>query len=388
MTRVNIKRSAIVAVLMIGAAALVEAADKKKFDRDGDGKLSLLEFARYQLVVRNPTVKDIDRDGDGTLSDKELQTWAQYDWLDAQPSGSRAPVTFEAAANADPKPEPSSWFPSKYFRLRKDHDSLSKKLDEADPATISFYRNNLNGDDTWAFEMALGAVLPLYDGTDKVPPVIGPYQLILAELIPSVTLNRITGTGAGDLEEVDSLEFRAGLSFELQSAGQSFWQFHRFDLNYRNSGAIDGGRFKSAGELDWEPVRILAPFTINGQWRALPFWPAPERSPFLYRFLFGGRFEFGQSPFKADPDTYVKLGPKLGIKLSPPAFDRLELFANYIYLWELNNDSGDFDLFEVGARAAIDPKKQIFFEGKYRLGEVPTKFTDIDLVQLSLSVKF
>lgn len=374
--------------VFIIATAVAELPNKRNFDRDRDGKLSLLEFARYQLVARNPNIKVVDENADGTLSDDELKTWARYEWLDAQPSGSTSPVTFEAAANADPKPEPSPWFPSKYLRLRKDHDNLSKELEDADPATISFYRNNLNGDDTWAFEAALGAVLPLYDGADKDPPRVGPYQLTLVQLIPSVTLNRVTGTGGGDLEEVDSLEFRAGLSFELQSAGESFWDFHRVDLNYRNSGALSGGRFKSAGELDWEPVRLRAPVPINGPWTALPFWRESEKAPFRYRFLFGGRLEFGQSPFKAEADTYVKLGPNVGIALSPVAFRRLEVFANYLRLWELNNDSGDFDYFEVGGRVAIDPKEHVSIEGKYRLGEIPTKFTDIDLVQISLAIKF
>ena len=391
----SIRLCAVVAAWLAGVAVAF-AAEKtpQQFDADGDRRLSKVEFARYQIALRDPKVSAVDKDGDGDMSDGEKVAWAQNFWLDAQRTAGGTHVAYTDAARAAPTPEPKIWIPRKYVRLAKNHDELVKDdVDEADPATIGFYRNNLNGDDTWAFEAALGAVLPVYNSKGKTPPALGNYLLDSVQFVPSVTLNRITGTGGGDLEEADSLEFRAGWTFALRAKddANTFWDTQFLDLNYRNSGATQGGRFKSAGEVEWEPVRsregdLLA---INGGWQAPRPWSHdPEKGPILYRFTFVPRLEFGQTPFEATPDTYVKLGPKLGITIAPTAFDRLELFVNYIYLWELNNNSGDFDLLETGARIALDPGKQIFIEGKYRLGEVPTKFTDIDLVHIALAVKF
>jgi hypothetical protein len=376
------------------AGALAAKKTPQQFDANGDLQLSRIEFARYQIALRDPKVSEVDKDGDGDMSDTEKVAWAENFWLEAQRTAGGTHVAFEEALRGAPKPELKLWIPRKYVRLAKDHDELLKDdVEDADPATIGFYRNNLNGDDTWAFEAALGAVLPVYDSTGKIPPRVGNYWFDSVQFVPSVTLNRISGTGGGDLEEADSLEFRAGWTFAFRKKRDTnaLWDTQFFSLNYRNSGATQGGRFTSAGEVEWEPVRsrqadLLA---INGGWQAPRPWShAPKTSPFKYRLMLVPRLEFGQTPFEATPDTFVKLGPKFGLTISPTAFDRLELFANYIYLWELNNNSGDFDLLETGARIALDPGKQIFIEGKYRLGEVPTKFTDIDLVHVALALKF
>jgi hypothetical protein len=370
----------------------VQAAEKKKtakdFDTDKNGRLNFDEFVRYQIAVRDPKFSELDTNNDGDISATEKQNWAEFYWWDVEPAAASDGVTLETAATTVPKPETKIWSLGR-FRLRKDHDALLKdKLEKADPANIAFYRDNLTSEDTWAVEGALGAVFDLYDAK-KNTAQIGNYLLDQVRFVPSVTVNRITGTGPGNLEVTDSVVFRTGAAVLLQSADmtKSLWDYQMFTAAYRHSGAMDKGTFASSGEVEWEPMRNRKEdlLSIDGPEQPPSFWP---NAPFFYRFTPTARMEFGDPVATTDAGHFLKVGAKLALSIKPRAFEQLEFFASYGYLWELANESADFDLFEIGARLALDPNKQFFLEAKYRLGQVPVKYTDIDLFQVSIATKF
>ena len=286
------------------------------------------------------------------------------------------------AAATIPLAKPKSWGP-KYLHLRKDHDSLSKNIGDADPASFGFYRNNITGQNTWAVEAALGLVIPIVDRNH--PPELGNYYMVEFNTVTSAALNRITGTGDGSLDIADSLALRAGLSWQLQARHleSTWWNYQLFNLDYRATGTTSGGGFKSGGEFGWEPTRDRKDewFAINGAVR--PF--GHTDIPFMYAVTIASRLEFGEDQ---NNNSFLKLGPKVGCTLVPTFLPNLSLFGNYTYMWEAANGERDFDYLETGFRWTLDQAEQIFLEGKYRFGQLPAKYTDIDLFQIALSLKF
>ncbi len=375
--------------LIFASAASLRGAEQKSpadFDTNKDGKLSFKEFVNYQISVRDPKFSELDINKDGKITQKEKEQWASLYWSDLESHLVQGSAPFDIATTTVPKPKPKAWSLGP-FRLRKDHDSLVKDLAKADPANGGFYRDNLTNGDTWTVEGAFGAVFDIYN--PKQETKIGHYALDPIRIVPSVTLNRITGKGDGSLTVTDSLVYRGGFAvgFQTTDPTNSLWDYQLFSAAYRAAGNTSHGDFKSAGEVEWEPLRnrLGEWISINGPEQPPAFWP---NAPFFYRFSMTARTEFGDSPLVTSPGRFLKIGPKLGLTLSPRILPSLELYANYTYLWETNNQSEDFQLFEAGGRWALDQNKQVFLEAKYRWGQLPDKYSDIDLFQVSLAVKF
>lgn len=372
-----------------GLAILAIGAEKKApadFDLNRDGRLDLKEFTEYQIAVRDPKFSELDKNKDGQITQKEKEDWALVYWSDVQTHLVRGGAPLDLVKTTVPQEKPKTWAMGP-FHLRKDHDSLLKDLDKADPATGGFYRDNLTSQDTWAVQGAFGAVFDIYNPKELTK--IGGYALDPIRIVPSVTLNRVTGKGDGSLEIVDSLVYRGSVAFGLQTTDErsTLWDYQLFTGTFRSSGTTENGNYKSAGEAQWEPMRNRQGdwISINGPEQPPAFW---KNAPFFYRFAMTARTEFGDSPVVQFPGTFFKVGPSIGLTLIPRFLPSLELYANYTYLWELNNSSRDFELFEAGGRFALDRNKQGYLEAKYQWGQVPANYTDIDLFQVSLAVKF
>lgn len=368
-------------------SGLIAAEPKKPadFDKNGDGRLDFKEFVNYQIAVRDPKFSELDTDSDGQITQKEKDDWADIYWTDAENHLVSGGAPFDLVATTVPPVKSNAWGLGP-FHLRKDHDSILKTLDKADPANGGFYRDNLSGKDTWTVEGAFGADIKVYD--PKQPVRFGNYYLDPIRIVPSITLNKITGKGDGSLDVTDSLVYRGSVALGLRSRDDSsLWDYQLFSGTYRASGTTEKREYKSAGEAEWEPMRNRLGdwISINGPEQPPAFWP---NAPFFYRFSMVGRVEFGDSPFLEHKGTFAKFGPKLGLTIVPRFLPSLELYLNYTYLFELSNDSEDFELVETGGRWALDQSKQIFIEAKYRWGQVPAKYTEIDLFQISLAVKF
>ncbi len=361
-----------------------------------DGQISFPEFLKFQFAARDPKVSEIDTNNDQELSEEEKVAWANIDWAAIVPNGTTIPLTyqekvsFSEAERTIPPPKSEAWGlnmgKAVEIHLRKDHDSVAKSLDKADPASFGFFHNNISGNETWAVEAALGAQIHFVNR--KLLPSIGKYTVESLDFVPSTTLNRITGTGDGTKQVADALIFRGGLAMEMASNDfrSTLWDRQFFSASFRSTGSSKGGKFSPAGEFDWQPSRSREGdwFSING-----PYHPPFDNHsmPFDYRFISSAHLEFGTGTPNSN-DMFVKMGPKIGIRVIPRFAPRVTLFTDYTYLWEAASNASDFDYLETGLRFSLDDNQQVFFEGKYRAGQLPAKFTRIDVFQLSLALKF
>jgi hypothetical protein len=371
-------------LLSLGASLLHgQETVAKDFDRDYITGLSRREFALFQLKKRDPKLSEVDADGNLSIDDAELEKWSQKWWDSTRPAQGQQVISAETAQKVVPKEEPEAW-DLKPLVLRKDFEGLTKEVGDADPASVGFFRNNLTSDDTWAVEGTLGLPMPLPFAPEGLE--IGNYALESAWFVPAVGLNRITGTGDGTLEVADVLAYRAGLSVVLQGTGRAWFQMQRLTANYRYVGSTEGGNFLSAGELDWEPVRSVVGswFNVNDAWKPLPNMELGDKR-FQYRAILSGRAEGGEAE---GDESFLKVGGRTGLMARSSFIPRLTLFGYYTYLWEVAGGQRDFDYLEAGLRWSLDKADQVFLEGKYRYGQLPAKYSDIDVLQLSLAVKF
>ncbi|WP_141699365.1 hypothetical protein [Candidatus Thiosymbion oneisti] len=372
--------------------------DKPEWGGNGNGLVERVEFDRFQFKRQNPLVNDVDTNNDFVISKKEIAAWSGRFWLDAGLSEDSLATTCKIADSTIPpaaKPRTFSLGDPKkalgQVRLRKDYAGILKSLKKADPAAFGYYDNRETDDDTWAAQATLGLVRTF--DVSKNDTRIGAYFLDAIDLNAAVSLDRVTGKGDGTFSEVDSLVGRAGLAFGLRNDGdRGAWDHQLFALAYRAATTTSTDDYKHGFELQWEPMRnrIGELISINGPYRRFSSDPkaAAEGGVFQYRLAFSGIAEVGESIEEIDGETLVKLGPKAALYLRPNALRRLELFGGYTYLWEVADGSRDFDHLETGARIALDDAEQVFVEFKKRIGQVPAKYTDIDLWQATLSVRF
>jgi len=370
--------------------------DHPSLQGNNNGRLEYEEFVRFQLRKQNPPFNVLDKNGDFEVSWEEKLEWAEIFGMDYFPNESS--ITFEDANTTLPTEDAEAFgFGDTKkglgrLRLGSDYKGLLQGLKKSNPASFGYYYDNHEEDSTWAVEGTLGVVRNIY--TPKAETSFGNYTLDPIRFIPAVTINRISGTGGGTVSEVDAMVFRAGLAWGLRNdsygANGTIFDHQLFSVSYRAAGTTDADDFNSALEVFWEPMRNRSGefFSLNGPYRAFSADPEidPESQLFLYRLVFGGKLEGGEA--SEDDDTFVKLGPTIGLYLRPNFWPKAELFANYSYFWELSNNSDDFDYLDTGIRVALDELSQVFVEAKYRKGQVPSKYTDIDLWQVVFSIKF
>lgn len=367
--------------------------DSEKLGGNANGRIEFPEFIRFQIKKRNPRFNDLDRNHDATICEAEKSSWAEeFGWDVGFPDATS--IDFPTADTTIPPPKPSKFFLGKpekgigQMRLRKNHADLIKPLDNAAPASFGYYNNQGENTDTWAAQAAVGFVRNILSPNATI---VG-YELDPIQFVPSVEVNRVTGVGDGGLKEVDALVFRTGFSSGLRDDGQDgLFDYELFNINYRRAGTTGGGDFKDAMEVEWEPMRNrnTDTFSLNGPYRPGLSLGGDNSEPlFFYRLTSTARLEAGQEIDPSHDGMFVKLGPQVGIVLQPSGLQRLELYGQFTYLLELANESRDFDNLEAGLRYAVDPNKQMFLELKYRNGQVPAKYTPVDLWQAALAVKF
>lgn len=385
-----------------------EHFDHQSLLGNGNKTIEIDEFARFHLRKQNPPINKLDKNKDYQVSWDEILIWVELFTYDL-PDGRKSFTYEEVASTLKPVESKSIEIGDSetglgQMRLRSKYKDLAKKMAKSDPASFGYFYDNNDDESTWAVEGTFGIVRTIYSPKETIE--LGNYTFDPVKFIPALTVNRVTGTGGGTVKEVDAMVFRAGLAWgavnNKKKEGSALFDYQLFSLNYRATGETSGGNFDNAMEFYWEPQRnrVGELISLNGPYRAFSSDKDidPQKELFLYRLALGGKLELGEAPDESEEDdsesaetddsTFVKLGPTIGLYVKPNFIPRLELFANYSYFWEIANDSDNFDYLETGVRFALDDFKQVFVEMKYRDGQLPAKYTDIDLWQISLSTRF
>lgn len=398
--------------LLICSAAFA-AKVPADFDKDRNGKLNGGEIGAWLFVSEEIPVADVDTDADGLISKKERDDWTNSPKIKfalenrLSPDGSLA---FAAAQNVlNPMAKPKIDFIQPFTReinqvethlqLRKSLADISylgvpakgegkaKSVKDADPASFGFYRNNLDGQDTWTAEGVVAYPFSLIPDPTGTPA--GPVNLAALSFIPSVEFNRVTGDGGGEFEqESDLLAFRAGFWADVHIHG-GIVDSLLFSMNYRGTTNFGFDEdFMSAAELDIEPSRVRHPRLGVG------FDDIALLEGLLkYRLRTVLHTEYGEQLLKGVRNDTFRSGPRLNLWLKfgdkfPGFLQRFQFFGRYDYLWTNAEHFDDAEYLEVGSRFPLDGNEQVLLEAKYRWGALPSKYTDVDLFSLSVAIKF
>lgn len=383
------------------------------FDKDRNGKLNDGEIGAWLFVNENIPIAQVDTDEDGLISKEERDEWTNTPKIKfalASRLSSDGSLAFAAAHNvlnplAPPKVEFVKPFSKEFnkvethLQLRKsladisfqgtpaEGDGKAKSVKDADPASFGFYRNNLDGQDTWTAEGVLAYPFSLiHDLTGTSASTV---NLAALSFIPSIEFNRVTGNGGGKFaQEADLLAFRAGFWTDVHIHGGVVDSL-LLSMNYRGSTNFGFDQdFLSAAELDIETSRVAHPRL------GVEFDDVPLFQGFLqYRFRALLHTEYGEQLVKGVRDHAFRAGPRLNLWLKlgekfPESLQRLQFFGRYDYIWTHAESYDDAEYMEIGARFPLDGNEQVLLEAKYRGGALPSKYTDVDLLSLGVAIKF
>lgn len=262
----------------------------------------------------------------------------------------------------------------------------AKTIDKAQPANFSYAHNRITGQNVWTAQGAL--MRPFVQFEQKNPPADRPY-LSEIQLVPSVTFDRLTGSGVDIKKQTDSLIFRLGSDTEFANINTLNLLHGLQDIRLNFSHATDF-EFRSqvvGGEADWEPTDVDTPL---GVYKPL----LGEKGPLKFRLRFylhgeaGSIVDPGQkTALAAAPDEYARMGFFVQGELQPMHFSRVTLTVNYLDYESLISDSVSAHLFSAGLTFALDEAGNINFQTKYRNGRLPLTLDKVEDVTVGLAIK-
>jgi hypothetical protein len=262
----------------------------------------------------------------------------------------------------------------------------AKTIDKAQPANFSYVRNRLTNQNVWTAQGAL--MRPFVAFEEKQPPESQPY-LSEIQIVPSVSFDRLTGSGVDIKKQTDSLIFRLGSDTEFGNLNTLNLLHGLQDIRLNFSHATDF-EFRSqvlGGEADWEPTDVDTPL---GLYKPL----LGEEGPLKYRLRFylhgeaGSIVDPGQKAALATvPDDYARMGFFAQGEIQPMHFNRVTLTINYLDYESLISDSPSAHLFTAGLTFALDEAGNINFQIKYRDGRLPLTLDKVEDITIGLAIK-
>jgi hypothetical protein len=254
--------------------------------------------------------------------------------------------------------------------------------DKAKPATLSYARDRIKGADVWTAQGALMRPITLFE--EKNPPNTSYLSEII--FVPSVTFDKLNGSGIAKTKQTDSLVFRLGS--DAQFANTNLILFHGLqDIRLNFSHATDF-EFRSqvvGGEAEWEPTDLDKAL---GEYKSL----IVQDSPLQYRLRFYGHVEAGsvldpgEKPALAQARDYARGGFFAQVEIRPARFHRLTLTANYLDYFSMVS-SGDAHLFTAGLTLNLDESGNISLQTKYRNGRLPLTLDKVNDITIGLGLK-
>jgi hypothetical protein len=262
----------------------------------------------------------------------------------------------------------------------------AKSIDKAQPANFSYSRNRLNDQNVWTAQGAL--MRPFVAFEEKQPPEAQPY-LSEIQIVPSVTFDRVTGSGVDIKKQTESLIFRLGSDTEFANVN-TFNLLHGLqDIRLNFSHATDF-EFRSqvlGGEADWEPTDVDTPFGVYK-----PLFGSHGPLKFRLRAYVHGEsgsiVDPGQkAALAAAPDQYARIGFFAQVEVQPMHFDRVTLNVSYLDYESLISESASAHLFSTSLTLALDEAGNINFQTKYRNGRLPLTLDKVEDLTIGLAIK-
>ena len=277
------------------------------------------------------------------------------------------------------------------FLLRSAYEQLDlgtdpKPGDKAQPANLSYAHNSLTDQDTWT---AQGTLMRPFVPFEEKHPLVGAPYLSEIQIVPSVTFDRLTGSGVAITKQTDSLIFRVGSDTEFANVNMFNLLNGLQNIRLNFSHATDFG-FRSqvlGGEADWEPTDIGKAL---GDYK--PLFGAG--SPFRYRLRLYLHSEAGsivdpgrKAALATAADQYARIGFFSQVEIQPSNFNRATLVVSYFDYESLMSNSVSAHLFTSGFTLGLDEAGSVSLQIKYRNGRLPITLDKVEDITVGLGLK-
>jgi hypothetical protein len=348
---------------MITMTAQSYAQAPNRFDRDGDGMLSISELDVFLFHTQIKKVSKADTNKDGFLDNSEISSF-------------RAEVTSKYGLGPYTFDQISKLFPAfKGFNvwgilIRESHEDITASSDitpisKVKAATLSYAYDYPSKSSTW---MIKGSMMrPFFFAKEK------------KAFVPSVTFNRVISDDS--TKEANSFVPRLGYHHFL---GSSDVHIFRFLLNYGTDFSFESAQY--GAELEYEPVLEKLPFgrysVLIGQSN-----PALEIRIKVVAQLQGGYVEeSGNKENLKDESSYFRAGGKGTLDLR--FFERLELSAGYTYLHAFEGTPENSQQKIFSASYSLGDDGNIALKVEYQYGNVPITQEEVENLTIGFGVKF
>lgn len=402
------------AILLLASTTCVLAGpiDPNKFDLDQNG-LDAKERKAICLHAASTFYQTVDRNRNGIIEDSEIEeakgdaeaqaeinqkalaedakSKGQPEWKDGPvPVADVVAVTPEAWLKADS----GEYYPFYGLQLRRSMDDVDldrwgkknnkgkyqESLKAAKAAEFGFTHNDVTGDDAWFARGVIARPFRLHEDDATLL------------LVPSIQFDRVSHS-VTKAAEIDSLIGDLSIAGVFTGGGLIETHLIRGGAQYATNFDFDGGIY--GGKLEWEPLFSpeKLPFSLlsNGQYSGL----FGAKSPLLYRMRQYLHVEGGGIDGRADASAsgdYLRGGAGAALDVTFRSdlglISRLSFSAAYQYYFDLLDGGDDFDSFKAQAQWRLDEVGHILLQASYEKGLIPLSHQEVDLISVSLGVKF
>ena len=383
------------AMLLTGMrAAAIERAD---YDRDGDGMISPLEYARYVLDLHSPPLSRFDENLDGRIDGEEqehvteallalegLVSHCVDDFMVDYPAGQEIDDFLALKSTCQLREDDffKGEFPERLM-VRASTDDLilfrPKSADVRRGALFSFAR-----------DLGSSSNIASVKGA-----IIRPINLASAEsaesrvhyLLPSLTVNLLSDDREKKRDEnVDTLSFRLAYETGFSSDHLDWVRLglspvlitdSSFDLDIRGA------------DLQFEPT-VLG----GGMGASRRFGKFRMRWRGYLQSEYGRVASTGDRDELARDDYSVRAGGKLAMRLWPDELfpsgigKRLIFDAQYLQMWEMSGDLGDRDYLQMSLSYLLDRAGHFRLQTEYVKGDATQALENEESWRIGLGVLY
>ena len=382
-----------VCLLIIGPAG--QAIEKSAYDRDADGVVNLVEYARYVLDLHSPPLSHFDENLDGLIQGEEQDRAAEAlmelearvspcvdDFSADYPDGQTLESFLAQSGTCQLRDDDffSGDFPERFMVRASTEDLILFRPRSGEVrrgAMFSLARDLNKSLKIASVKGALIRPINLVDPTEE--------KAVVRYLLPSLSIN-LMSDDSGRNKNVDTMTFR--LAYET-GFSTDFFDWARVGVSPIWTTDTDFDLGIPGAELQFEPTVLGGGMNVSRR-----LGPIRMRWRGFLQSEYGAVESSGDSPHLEDGDYSARAGGKLAMRLWPDgAFfggigERLIFDAEYLQLWEFSGDLGDRDYFEASISYLLDPEGHFRLQTKYINGDATQALENEESWTIGLGVLY
>jgi hypothetical protein len=385
----------LLAVGLLVQCLSAQAADKSRYDLDGNELVDLLEYARYVLDLHSPPLSQFDANLDGRIDGEEQERAAQAlgdlearvspcvdDFSVDYPEGQPLESFVDQSETCQLRDEDffEGDFPERFMVRASTEDLILFRPRSGDVRRGAMFSIARDFNKSVRVASVKGAIIrPI----NLMEP--GEDENVVRYLLPSLSINLLSDE-SDEKQNVDTMTFR--LAYETGFSTDSLdWVRLGVSPVWTTDTDLDLGIL--GADLQFEPTVLGSGMNVSRR-----FGPLRMRWRGFFQSEYGEVRSTDDRPELEVGDYAARAGGKLALRIWPEQLfpagigKRLIFDAEYLQLWEFAGNLGDRDYFEASLSYLLDPDGHFRLQTKYISGDATQALEDEESWTIGLGVLF